>query len=65
MDLGYPRLKCTQVEGNEWNWTGMNKFERDRTGLERKGTDSTQWTGVHISGVTGLNWTEPDSSSED
>ena len=65
--LDYPRLKCTYVEGNDWNWTGTNRFEREGTGLDWTGRDGTRlhlmdwtglnWTGVHVSGVdsTGLD----------
>ena len=29
------------MEGNEWNWTGTNRFERDGTGLDGAGRDQT------------------------
>ena len=35
-----------------WNWTG----------LDWTGADSTEWTGPHVSGV---DRTEPESTSED
>ena len=28
------------MEGNDWNWTGTNRFKRDGTGLGGTGTDS-------------------------
>ena len=67
MDLGYPRLKFSKVEVNEWNWMGTNRFERDGNRLHLNDWTGLNWTGVHVSGVawTGLDWTEPDSISED
>ena len=57
MDLGYPRLKFSKVEGNEWNWTGTNRFERDGNRLHLNDWTGLNWTGVHVSGVdwTGLD----------
>ena len=59
MHLGYAGLKLTLLEGNE--------LELDWTALHCTGTDSSKWTGPYVSGVewTGIDWTEPDSSSED
>ena len=72
MDLGYPRLKCTEVEGNEWNWTEMNRFERDGTGLGWTGREQTPLNGLDRIKLdwsthqrSGLEWTEPDIISED
>ena len=46
MDLGHPRLKCTQVEGNEWNWTEKNRIEQDGTGPEVAGLTGRDGTGT-------------------
>ena len=64
MDLGYPRLKCTEVEGNEWNWTEMNRFERGGTGLGWTGREQTPLNGLDRIKLdwsthqrSGLDWT--------
>ena len=53
------------LNGTELDWKGREQTPLN--GLDRIKLDWTglNWTGVHISGVTGLNWTELDSSSED
>ena len=62
--LDYPRLKCTYVEGNDWNWTGTNRFEREGTGLDWTGRDQTPLNGLDRIKLdwstrqrSGLDWT--------
>ena len=56
MDLGYAGLKCTQLEGSEWNWMRTNSI-----GLDGRRIHWMYWTARQWSG---LDWTEPDSTSE-
>ena len=54
MDLGYAGYKCTQLEGNVWNWMRTSRIERNGSGLDGHRLHSVDWTGVHVSRV---DWT--------
>ena len=61
MNLGYAGLECTQLDRKEQNWTGWDWIGRAQNSLSTLDRIKLNWSARQRNG---LDWTEPESTSE-